>query len=434
MRPLRRRGNNVSGVLESGVSRARTWRWIGALALVPLALFCAGVLHPAIWAWLGIMHFQQYFLDLVAVLAAGKAHVLGQDVYARNVFDPFGRPHVYGPWWLYLGRLGLEVGDAPWFGAVLGLTFVVVAAASLAPRGVRSFAWSVALLASPPVLLTLERGNNDLAIFIIIVIASWLLARTSERSAAGGMALLVTAAALKLYPAAALGAAGLRPTRRSAAVLIIGAFVACAWVAWYWQADYRHALAHTPRPTSMLAYGAAIAALTWQTLVPARLWLIVGAVVALSVFAVPLFRGRRELWLLVPAQRAAGIAFVAAGLCWILCYAATTNYAYRVILLLLPAAVWLSCLEAPRTRSVARWQLLGWAVVFWMPVVKRFLGVAVLDADHAVAMRGLGVVLGFEQALIGILTAALAYQIAGALIRCATSSAATVQPQPEPVV
>jgi hypothetical protein len=90
---------------------------------------------------LSIFSDRPYFLDLVAVLAAGQAHAAGLDVYVPpNPFDPFGRPHCYGPWWLVTGVLGLTVAEARWLGLLLALAFIASAAAVLAPRRVSAAA------------------------------------------------------------------------------------------------------------------------------------------------------------------------------------------------------------------------------------------------------------------------------------------------------
>ncbi len=401
----------------SNSQRTNEWRWASALPLLPIALFCVAVFDERWWAWLGINHLQAYFVDVDAILAAAKAHVLGLDVYARNPFDPFGRPHVYGPWWLALGWLGLDVPDAWWVGALVGALFLGGAALILRPRGPAAFAYCGALLTAPPVMLALERANNDLVVFALFVLAGELLVRPSSTRMSLGTAVLVTAAALKLYPAAALGCLLQGPAGRRRFVWLAAAVLGCGSIAWYWRADYAGALAHTPRPTSMLAYGSAITVLTWKTLAATRVSLALGALVAVATFAVPLFRARRALWRLLPNEGRRSIAAVAGGLSWIACYAVASNYGYRLTLLLLPAAAWLARGRDVETGRAARLQLLGWLLVFWAPVLKRVLAMAALSDAHPGAPRALSGVLGFEQMLVLVLTAALAFQVLGVLVR-----------------
>src|SRR5690606_10193032 len=150
----------------------------------------------------------------------------GGDPYEHNPLDPYNRPHVYGPWWLVTGELGLVRSDAWWLGSMLVLATAVVGAKLLAPRNWRELMGAGAVLVSPPVILAMERGNNDLVVVLLLSGAAWMVTRRSWIGAVGGGALVVTAAALKLYPLAALPALAARATTRVRAVAWTGAAAA----------------------------------------------------------------------------------------------------------------------------------------------------------------------------------------------------------------
>src|SRR6185295_13350101 len=84
--------------------------------------------------------------------------------------DPLLRYHVYSDWWLALSGLGLGrqhnflVGTT-WVGA-----FAVTAWMTARPRHWREAIWLATLLVSPPVLLAVNRANNDLVIFVLLAV------------------------------------------------------------------------------------------------------------------------------------------------------------------------------------------------------------------------------------------------------------------------
>jgi len=86
-------------------------RWPLLAAGVALIVIVAGIVFPACLRVLGVHAMVPTFIDLVAILAAGEANQLGWDVYVVNSLDPLNRPHVYGPWWLFLGHLGFVRAD-----------------------------------------------------------------------------------------------------------------------------------------------------------------------------------------------------------------------------------------------------------------------------------------------------------------------------------
>ena len=104
-------------------------RWRVAVGAGALLVFCALVTHEERWADLGVDHIKPYyFLDTVTLLSAGQAWHAGRDPYLPpNPFDPLGRPHSYGPWWLVSGPLGLTTADAAWLGPLLGLVLLFYA-------------------------------------------------------------------------------------------------------------------------------------------------------------------------------------------------------------------------------------------------------------------------------------------------------------------
>ncbi len=394
-------------------------RWRVAVVAATLLWLLALIGREGAWAWVGIEHYSLYFVDTMAVLSAGQAWHAGLDIYQNNPFDPFGRPHVYGPWWLLTGPMGLTIADAFWIGPLLGMAFLVAAAAVLGPRRPAAAGVAWLLLASPQVLLALERGNNDLVVFILLALAGGLLARP-RGPALFGVGLFGLAAALKMYPLAALPALVARPVPRRAALLWLGVGAGgCLLVFLLWRTDFTRALATAPRPWSVFTYGLKVLSFMWmwQTRPRAILCLAVVFGAALAGVAVWLRRRAATLWVAVPTTGTVAAWFVAGGSSWCFCYLANTNYVYRASLLLLPARLWLDQMNGPDrpVARAARELLAACIVTLWLFPLKSWCSGHL--GPSSPADLGLAVILGLEQALVIAVTAALLISLTGWLWR-----------------
>ena len=433
--------------LARKVPRLHQRRWTFTLAATALLLVVLAFAHLWTWGLFDDFTFRPAFADTVAILASGEARQAGLDVYKTNPIDPLGRPHVYGPWWLATGAMGLKVQDAAWIGPALAVAFVLAAAGTLGPRRPLEAAFALALLCCPPVMLGIARGNNDLVVFLLFATAAWLLARRSEVVATGGRALLGLAAVLKLYPFAALPVLLLRDRRTftdtrvdrasvrrdfwrrlvtSAPVRWFAATLSIALlVVWIWRDDYRQALSVTPNPKTTLAYGWPVTRMTVAALAGKKWGFEDAWFVGVAMVALLLGRRTRQLWTSVPQSGFAAQAFVIGGLAWVLCYFAIRNYPYRLLLILLPARLWLDHSAHRDDNDTGRLQLVMWVVVGWLDVAKRKCAI-VAAADPTAGGPGWTMfkeTAGFEQGLIAALTICVAISTLGAFVRPAIEAA-----------
>jgi hypothetical protein len=144
------------------------------------------------------------FIDSYALLAAGETHALGGDPFRPMVLDVVNhRPHSYSSWWFALGDLGLTRADNVWFGALCALVFAGAAAASLRPRGRNEFFWLLGVAGSVPMLLAVNRANNDTVIFALLAPVVPCLLHPSRLVRLAAPFLIAVATGLKYYPAAA---------------------------------------------------------------------------------------------------------------------------------------------------------------------------------------------------------------------------------------
>lgn len=179
-------------------------------AILPLAAAALFAAFAILWLdfrplYFAVLYGQgQYpfwfpFLDTHALLAAIECKRLGYDVYTADPCDVLNRLHVYSPLFLELSFLPISVRDTAVTGTILSLGFFAALAAIPPPQG--RIAWLLMLLtlASNMTVYGVERGNNDLLIFIMIAIAGRLmLSGLTARIA--GYALVMLTAFLKFYP------------------------------------------------------------------------------------------------------------------------------------------------------------------------------------------------------------------------------------------
>lgn len=391
------------------------WRWSVLSAAAVVALFLLLVRWEFGWHVVGLFHLRPFFTDLVAILAAGDAQRAGLDIYQANPFDPFGRPHVYGPWWLALGKLGCTTHDAWWLGSLLGLAFIGVTLWLHAPRTWRGALLTVALLISPPVLLGIERANNDLVVFLLLAAAAALLVRRATWAGIAAAATLVFAAVLKFYPLAALAGLLARRDRVSRLCLTVACSLA-AFAALWWQQrdDFFRAFALAPRPDTFLAYGARLIFATWSRGPEVRLWLVLGYAVGGGLAFLCLWRGRSALGRLITGDDLVSFAAVLGGSCWLFCYFANNNYPYRAVLLLLvvPAFLRLARDAAPEVRACGRGLCALLLAVLWFAAPRwwaiNWLRYAEPQSSSA-PLHTLLPIIGAEQVLVIALSGALLY-------------------------
>jgi len=158
--------------------------------------------HALYFDTLGLFGFAPFrfpFLDIDAVLAAAECQRQGIDVYLYNPCDALGRPYVYSPLWLTIipGFLGTTATIA----VGLGLDLTVILSFSFVIRPTtRGELLILALTAlSPMSVYALERANNDVVIFLLIV-GGCALDRAPRPWRLGCYALYLFAGLLKYYP------------------------------------------------------------------------------------------------------------------------------------------------------------------------------------------------------------------------------------------
>lgn len=335
-----------------------------------------GAYAQGLMSW-GMRPYDWPFLDTDTVLSAVRCLRQGVDAYVANPCDPLERAFDYSPLWMVLTIFPVTTAWTPWIGLIVVALFLF-GLCLLPPGRTRDTSALIVLgTLSTPVVLGVERGNNDLVIFCLAAGMASFLARDSSRRLPGyGLGLL--AGLLKYYPLLAMASA-LRERPGRFGALAVGSLVVTAlFVAVTWH-DLTRALAIIPTGSpyyemfGAVNLGFGISALFglpgWFTPL-VRIVLTLGAVA--SGVALGLRRDSTEALAKLDARES---AFLLVGALMVLgCFLSAQNIFYRCLnlLLVLPSLTAFRLIDAPRRLKSAAWMALG---LLWHELYFRWIQV-----------------------------------------------------------
>ena len=248
-------------VLASGLRRPSRvgGRTVVAISLAGYFLLLA-VLYGRLgyvtsWSDLGVSSMPPVFGDLRNITSALDCHREGFDPLVADPCDPWHRPMNYPRVFLLPERLGLGQRQTVWVGSLLVVAFFGCALSWVGAVTMLEGLIFAALLCSPAVMLAVERGNNDILIFCLLILATSLL---KEHGKTRSLAYLAIGAAsiLKFYPIVAIASALRERPRRALLVLSLAMGAFLAYIALTWR-DVELINAAVPR-TDSLSYGRSV--------------------------------------------------------------------------------------------------------------------------------------------------------------------------------
>lgn len=305
------------------------------LAAICMLGWLACALMPRLLLALGITDYGQWYLDSYAVLAASDAVRAGVSPDGANPLDPLLRNHKYSDWWFGLRWLGLTRESNFLLGTSWVAAFAVAAWLTLRPRNFREAGWLAVLLLSPPVLLGINRANNDLVIFALLAVCGSAAAMPAWPRQALALAALVLATGLKFYPAAAaLAFLWVRPIRRAPWAALAAVLAGTLVLAGVW---HQVARGQFPVESTMHTLGAPLLGREFGWSDPASL---LASVVVCALGAVALVVARCTVGLAAQGWPRERLLAAMGAIVLLACFAAGVSYAYRWIFALWPA-LWL---------------------------------------------------------------------------------------------
>tara|TARA_B100001248_G_scaffold15857_1_gene10563 strand:+ start:293 stop:1501 length:1209 start_codon:yes stop_codon:yes gene_type:complete len=171
--------------------------------LTIVLLFITVFLFSLFPLFLKEFHFPEVFpfLDLKGRLAHIQANRLGIDTYSfRNPFDPLGRVNDKPSISLIFSFTGLGVKDAIWLGYILISLFIFQAISLLRKTNILFLILGSLCIFNPNTLLAIERGNDDIIIFLFCFGLPYLISKKNHFFNATAIFLVWFLSALKYYP------------------------------------------------------------------------------------------------------------------------------------------------------------------------------------------------------------------------------------------
>ena len=122
---------------------------------------------------------QSYFADWTVITSAIKCTLLGNDVFLNNPCDYWGRAHVYGSIFLLLPfHENLNNFYNLYLPIFFNLIFLFVIISHFNFKKIGQILFCFLFIFSPATLLALERFNNDILIFLVLIYVCYLKSNT----------------------------------------------------------------------------------------------------------------------------------------------------------------------------------------------------------------------------------------------------------------
>jgi hypothetical protein len=166
------------------------------------------------------------FADMRVVTSGAECIRLGYDVLIENPCDPWKRPMNYPRIWSMPASWGLDQSHTVVLGIFCGLLFFILTFVTIGRLNYIESLFYALILCSPSAMLAVERGNNDLIIFILLALSLLIIKSKNLILRSFSYMLILFAAALKLYPIFALTSC-LKEKRRN--FLFIFIFISIAF-------------------------------------------------------------------------------------------------------------------------------------------------------------------------------------------------------------
>ncbi|RKZ93461.1 MAG: hypothetical protein DRR19_01055 [Candidatus Parabeggiatoa sp. nov. 1] len=154
--------------------------------------------YDQFWAYLGVPSMSPSFADLRNITSALECDRQGFDPLINNPCDPWNRPMNYPRIWLGLSSLGLDQSHTFILGLFLAVLFYACIFFIVITKRLNVSEGLIygLVLCSPAVMLAVERGNNDMVIFIFLGLCVFLI----QKQRILPYFLILIASILKLYP------------------------------------------------------------------------------------------------------------------------------------------------------------------------------------------------------------------------------------------
>jgi hypothetical protein len=360
------------------------------VVLVAVALYGAAVAIARtawdvdLWPYLGVNSAPTLFYDARNVAAAADCWALGYDPLVENPCDPAARVMVYPRVWVFLHFLGVTQDRTLLFGGIVVVLFlasVLLLVGRLSP--VQGFIVAAAVV-SPAVMLAVERGNMDIFLFAMFVLAVFAWRARDRVTTLLGPALILAAAIAKLYAIFALPAYLFTGVRR-ARWAVFGGIAIMAVYLLLTLADFRQVM-KAPEGGLLYSYGARILIGDLYHRFDPGEWAY-GNLLAQGIAIIPVAVASVAIWVWIrrrvptpsPTERVGArmLAFHLGALTYLGTFVTRKSGDYRLVILLLTLPLlleWGAGGSAAIRTKLARAGLVAVVVGLWVGALSPFIG------------------------------------------------------------
>lgn len=150
---------------------------------------------------IGVVTLPKPYADFRTISEGIPYYEQGGDPYGSSDYDFIARKFNYPPIWLKLSFLGVEESELRYIYITFGSLFSIGLGLLFLREKNPLWFLTIPFILSPPILLGLERCNNDLLVFFLVVLAVWFVRDQSKKNMdwIGGLLILV-ATVLKVFP------------------------------------------------------------------------------------------------------------------------------------------------------------------------------------------------------------------------------------------
>lgn len=147
----------------------------------------------------GVQSYDILFPDLHVLLCSIDAHFAGFNAFLENPFCEWNIPHVYSRLWFYFHYIGFSDSNRVLIGISILSIFVGATGTILSKNKI----CGLFFIMSPAFLLAIERCNNDLIIFILLLFPVLKIRDRNLLTTIVSHLILIICVSLKYYPIAA---------------------------------------------------------------------------------------------------------------------------------------------------------------------------------------------------------------------------------------
>ena len=363
----------------------RNFKWVTLVFIVFLThilLFS----FPHYWHFvLGPVHIPDVypFLDMKGRLAHIQGYMTGLDIYhVPNLLDPLGRINDKPSYTLLLGHLGLNLEHAVPLSIFFIFLMVFGTLLLIKPRNWYHVIAAYLVICSPSVLFAVERGNDDIVIFVFLLIVPLFLSKNTSWGNLVAFCLISIVGPAKYYPFAAyiLFAHPQRTNRQTffwltSSITYITVFILLTYK------EILFLSSRIPQPNYINSFGAKLLfeLLGLKFPIPELLTFI--SIVIILLF-LPVFSLHKHR-ILPNITKIEEYYFLLGSVILIFCFFVNSNSDYRLVfcLFLLPALFsWLSNTKINfYLRLVTTASIILIIVIMWLPYVYFFFNSVVFD-------------------------------------------------------